>query len=110
MTSQKADLHGEEVDFGPNCDTERGTIMLPSTYAPPCVEPFEGDNGGATSPGVTADEVKLVYYNADPALDPLAAATAAQAGVDVDPESADRDHPGVPRHLQRGVRDVRTRG
>ena len=87
MTPQKAELLGEEVDFGPGCDTERGTIMLPSTYAPPCVEPFAGDNGGATSPGVTAGEVKLVYYRSDPAIDPLAAATATQAGVDVDPEA-----------------------
>ena len=87
MTVQKAELLGEDVDFGPRCDTERGTIMMPSTYAPPCIEPFDGDNGGATSPGVTADEIKLVYYNADPAIDPLAAATASQAGVDVDPEA-----------------------
>ncbi len=87
MTVQKAELLGEDVDFGPRCDTERGTVMMPSTYAPPCIEPFEGDNGGATSPGVTADEIKLVYYNADPAIDPLAAATATQAGVDVDPEA-----------------------
>jgi hypothetical protein len=87
MTPAKAELLGEEVDFGPRCDAASGTIMLPSVYAPPCVEPFEGDNGGATSPGVTADEIKLVYYQADPALDPLAAATASQAGVDVDPEA-----------------------
>jgi hypothetical protein len=85
MTPAKAELLGEEVDFGPQCDAARGTIMLPSAYAPPCVEPFEGDNGGTTSPGVTADEIKVVYYQADPALDPLVAATAASAGVDVDP-------------------------
>jgi hypothetical protein len=90
MTPAKAELLGEEVDFGPRCDSASGTIMLPSVYAPPCVEPFEGDNGGATSPGVTADEVKIVYYRADPALDPLAAATASQAGVDVDPEAEAR--------------------
>jgi len=28
--------------------------------APPCVAHFEGDNGGATYPGVTADEVRIV--------------------------------------------------
>jgi hypothetical protein len=90
MTPAKAELLGEEVDFGPRCDAASGTIMLPTVYAPPCVEPFEGDNGGATSPGVTADEIKLVYYQSDPALDPLVAATAAQAGVDVDPEAEAR--------------------
>jgi hypothetical protein len=88
MTWQKAELLGEEVDFGANCDTELGRIMLKSVYAPPCVEPFEGDNGGATSPGVTADAVTVVYYRADPALDPLTAATVENAGADVNPESA----------------------
>jgi hypothetical protein len=88
MTPEKAELLGEDVDFGPNCDTDLGRIMLKSVYAPPCVEPFEGDNGGATSPGVTADEITVVYYRADPALDPLTAATVENAGADVDPESA----------------------
>ena len=88
MTPQRAELEGVDVDFGPTCDTETGRIMLVSVYAPPCVEPFEGDNGGATSPGVTEDEVLIVYYQADPALDPLTAATAEEAGADVDPESA----------------------
>ena len=88
MTPQKAELEGVDVDFGPNCDTETGRIMLITVYAPPCVEPFEGDNGGATSQGVTADEILIVDYNADPALDPLIAATAEQAGADVDPETA----------------------
>ena len=37
---------------------------------------------------MTADEVKVVYYQADPALDPLTAATVENAGADVDPESA----------------------
>jgi hypothetical protein len=88
MTWQKAELLGEDVDFGPTCDTELGRIMLKSVYAPPCVEPFEGDNGGATSPGVTADAITVVYYRADPALDPLTAATVENAGADVNPESA----------------------
>jgi hypothetical protein len=88
MTPEKAELLGEEVDFGPTCDTDLGRIMLKSVYAPPCVEPFEGDNGGATSPGVTADAVTVVYYRADPALDPLTAATVENAGADVNPESA----------------------
>jgi len=88
MTPEKAELLGEEVDFGPTCDTDLGRIMLKSVYAPPCVEPFDGDNGGATSPGVTADAVTVVYYRADPALDPLTAATVENAGADVNPESA----------------------
>ncbi|MFP3901547.1 MAG: hypothetical protein ACLFXM_11885 [Acidimicrobiia bacterium] len=91
MTPERAELEGvEDVDFGPNCDTETGRIKLPTVYAPPCVEPFEGDNGGATYQGVTEDTVKVVYYQTDPALDPLTAATVGGAGADVDPESARR--------------------
>jgi hypothetical protein len=90
MTWQKAELEGEttNIDWGPNCDTETGKIKLVSVYAPPCVEPFEGDNGGATSPGVTADSVNIVVYVADPELDPLTSATVSGAGADVNPESA----------------------
>src|SRR5262245_22150634 len=88
MTPQKAELENKTVDFGPNCDTDTGKIKLVSVYAPPCVEPFSGDNGGATSSGVTADAVKIVLYQADPKLDPLTAATVANAGADVNPESA----------------------
>jgi hypothetical protein len=90
MTWQKAEQEGEtaNIDWGPNCDTETGKIKLVSIYAAPCVEPFEGDNGGATSPGVTADSVKVVVYITDPALDPLTAATVSGAGADVDVDTA----------------------
>lgn len=89
MTPQKAELLGEDdIDFGPNCDEELGTVAIPSAYAPPCVEPFEGDNGGATSPGVTGDTIKIVRYQSDPALDPLLASQVSEAGADVSPESA----------------------
>jgi len=87
MTPEKADLLGEDVDFGPNCDTETGRIKLPSILAPPCVQPFEGDNGGATSPGVTADEVLVIRYETDPDLDPLGASIASGGGADVNPET-----------------------
>jgi hypothetical protein len=90
MTWQKAEQEGrtDAIDWGANCDTDTGRIKLVSVYAPPCVEPFTGDNGGATSPGVTADTVKVVVYIADPALDPLTAATVAGAGADVNIETA----------------------
>jgi ABC-type branched-subunit amino acid transport system substrate-binding protein len=87
MTWQKAELENEDVDFGPNCDTETGRIKLPTVFAAPCVQPFEGDNGGATSPGVTEDEILIVLYQTDPALDPLGASIARGAGADVDPAS-----------------------
>ena len=44
------------------CDTELGTVAVPSVYALPCVPAFDGDNGGATAQGVTADAIKVVYY------------------------------------------------
>jgi hypothetical protein len=89
MTPERAELEGEtDVDFGPNCDTDTGRIMLPTVYAAPCVEPFQGDNGGATSPGVTADEIKIVYYQTDPAMDPLQSSFLQESGAQVDPESA----------------------
>jgi len=85
MTPQKAKLLGKtNIDFGPNCDTATGRVKLPSVYAPPCVEPFKGKNGGATSEGVTGDEIKLVVYVADPAKDPLLAAQIRLAGANLD--------------------------
>ena len=86
MTPTKADLLGEDdVDFGPHCDTDTGRLKLPTVVAPPCVEPFEGDNGGETSPGVTEDEILIVAYATDPALDPLAAGLVSGAGANIDP-------------------------
>jgi hypothetical protein len=88
MTPDRARLEGVDVDFGPDCDPETGRIRLPSVYAPPCVEPFAGDNGGATHQGVTGDEVLVVWYQADPALNPLQTAMIEGAGADIDPASA----------------------
>ena len=51
------------------CDTETGRVALPSVYAVPCVPTFDGDNGGATSPGVTADSIKVVYYSPEQSAD-----------------------------------------
>ena len=88
MTPQRAELEGVDVDFGPTCDPDTERLALPLRAAPPCVEPFDGDNGGATSPGVTEDEVKVVYYSTDPANDPLGAAMIGEVGADVNAETA----------------------
>jgi hypothetical protein len=89
MTPQRAELEGEtDVDFGPNCDAATGKLRLPTVYAPPCVVPFDGDNGGATSPGVTADGVTVVAYIPDPAIDPVGASLIAGAGANLDPAVA----------------------
>jgi ABC-type branched-subunit amino acid transport system substrate-binding protein len=84
MTTLKAKLQGKtDIDFGPNCDTTTGRVKIPSVYAPPCVQPFTGKNGGATSQGVTGDEIKIVVYNTDPAKDPLVAGQLRAAGAEL---------------------------
>lgn len=88
MTPAKADLLGEDVDFGPNCDLETGRVKIPSIYSAPCVEPFTGDNGGATATGVTGDEILVVRYDTDPAVDPAGAALVRATGLETNPETA----------------------
>ena len=58
--AQEAGL--DDLDWGERCDTERGQLAIPSYYAAECYLPFEGDNGGATERGVTADAIKVVVY------------------------------------------------
>ncbi len=54
-------------DWGTECDHKTGRLKMPSVYAPPCVPVVNrAKNGGATSSGVTADSVNLVYYQAQP--------------------------------------------
>lgn len=65
------------IDWGARCDTELGTIAVPDYFAPPCMAPFTGDNGGATATGVTADEITIVHYlgpDNDPIIDYITAA------------------------------------
>ena len=83
MTYAAAEAEGKAADttWVDNCDPETGRIKLPTVYAPPCVPKFEGDNGGATSPGVTADKITVVSYTAPPNAD----VTAALQGAADDP-------------------------
>lgn len=52
----------DEIDWGPRCDTDKGVLALPISPPPECFAPFEGDNGGATETGVTADTIRVVVY------------------------------------------------
>ena len=52
----------DTIDWGTRCDIERGALAVPDFFAPDCYAPFDGDNGGATEQGVTADEITLVHY------------------------------------------------
>lgn len=88
------DSNKDSIDWGPNCDVERGRVKIPYAYAPPCVKPFTGDNGGATAQGVTGDSIKVVVYQGDPAKNPLQAATVRSAGADVDNASERETYQG----------------
>jgi hypothetical protein len=69
LTFDEARAAGRTVDWGPTCDTTRGTVAVPLWYAPSCVEPWTGgDNGGQTSRGVTRDEIVVAVYQAQPDL------------------------------------------
>lgn len=61
-----------EHEWG-NCDFVTGRVKVPSVYAPPCVPVHEGSNGGATTPGVTEDVIKVVAYRSPPGNDLFAA-------------------------------------
>jgi hypothetical protein len=71
-----AAFEGEDPMGAPDCDKSTGRLMIPTLLAPNCVPlwPADRDNGGATSPGVTGDEVVIAHYNAqaDPTADALA--------------------------------------
>ena len=65
--------------WGDNCDPETGRLAVRDFFAPECYAPFEGDNGGETAPGVTADSIKVVYYlgpDDDPIINYITAAIA----------------------------------
>jgi hypothetical protein len=55
-----------DYDWDPGCDKTSGRLALPTVYAPPCVPVHTGPNGGATAPGVTADTINVVLYQAPP--------------------------------------------
>ena len=90
LTFQEAEEQGADIDFGEGCDPETGRVAIPLRSAAPCVQPFEegADNGGATSPGVTADAIKIVVYKGQP--DPLTQAAIGAAGADTDPNAANQ--------------------
>ena len=52
----------DTIDWGARCDTSVGRIAVTDHFAPFCMAPFTGDNGGATAQGVTADEITIVHY------------------------------------------------
>jgi hypothetical protein len=81
LTYKEAEEAGtvDDYDWGDRCDPETGLVKIPTVYAAPCVPVFDGDNGGATASGVTADTIKIVRYIGDSSAD----ATALLNGMDV---------------------------
>jgi hypothetical protein len=59
------------------CDTTTGLVKIPILSPPPCT-PVEA-SGGASSPGVSADTIKIGFYSAkpDPTYDPILKAAGA---------------------------------
>src|SRR5690606_9909416 len=51
----------DDYDWPEYCDPETGLVAMPNQFAPDCFANVE-DNGGATYPGVTEDEIKVVVY------------------------------------------------
>src|SRR5262245_40108255 len=75
----------DDYTWQEHCDKATGAVAIPILNPPPCVPAGEADNGGATSPGVTADTIKIGYYIAKP--DPTFDALLKAAGGYDSPES-----------------------
>jgi hypothetical protein len=71
ITYQQALERGEaeDVEWMASCDPTTGRIREPSVYAPPCLPAAPADNGGATSPGVTASTITVAVYVPSPNAD-----------------------------------------
>jgi hypothetical protein len=57
-----------------------------SKYAPPCVAAFTGDNGGATSQGVTKDTITVTFRRANSTQDTAVYTAAGDAAPAPDPQ------------------------
>ncbi len=75
----------DDLDWGARCDPATGRVTVPSVYAPPCVLPRGGVEGGDTHQGVTDDTITIALYVA--ADDDLAASL---QGVS-DPDEVQRE-------------------
>lgn len=79
LSFSQAQEQGIEVAWDERCDTETGNLAVQWFFAPECYAPFEGDNGGETTRGVTGDAIKVVQYfgpDDDPIIDYLTDAIA----------------------------------
>lgn len=61
VTWSMAQEEGLDATFPDTCDTESGYVAVPFFFRTECVADV-ADNGGATSPGVTGDEITIVVW------------------------------------------------
>jgi len=83
-TDAKAKGEVDKHTWQDNCDTSTGRVAIPILDPPPCTEKLP--SAGASSPGVTADTIKIGYYIAKP--DPIFDTLAKQAGAYDPPENS----------------------
>lgn len=57
-----AEAEGIEVAWPETCDTDLGTVAIPSILAAECYAPYDGPPGGESDLGVTDDSIKIVLY------------------------------------------------
>ncbi|HUS43567.1 MAG TPA: ABC transporter substrate-binding protein [Ilumatobacteraceae bacterium] len=75
LSFSQAEEQGIDVAWDERCDPATGNLAIEWFFAPECYAPFEGDNGGETTRGVTADTIKVVQYQGpddDPIINYLA--------------------------------------
>ena len=96
MPLAKARAEGTEDDYewGAGCDMETGRLAIPLSPPPDCFAVFKGDNGGATSTGVTADTIKIVQYVSNPD-DPVLAFIYGQIGLQAKPGDLEKTIAGL---------------
>jgi hypothetical protein len=61
ISFSRAQAEGLDVTFADTCDQDTGRVAMPYYFAQECYANV-ADNGGATAPGVTAGEIKVVVY------------------------------------------------
>lgn len=91
--AEAAGLTGD-FEWGDRCDTDLGTYAYPAFFAGECFVPWEGDNGGATETGVTADTITIAVYTA-PEVDPVLDFVTGPINNDDTPEDVFATHVGL---------------
>jgi hypothetical protein len=79
LSFSQAREQGIDVAWDDRCDTATGNLAIKWFFAPECWAPFEGDNGGDTTRGVSGDTIKVIQYygpDDDPIINYLSDAVA----------------------------------